>query len=35
MKALLERAAEAGYGRFAFVNAETTDAVSLEFKLLG
>lgn len=34
MKALLERAADAGYGRFAFVAAETTDADSLEFKSL-
>jgi histidyl-tRNA synthetase len=34
LKALLDRAGEAGYGRFAFVTAETVDASSLDFKPL-
>jgi len=35
LKALLDRAAEAGYGRFAFVTDATEKAVELEFKALG
>jgi histidyl-tRNA synthetase len=35
LKALLERAAAAGYGRFAFVTAETTGPADLVFKPLG
>jgi len=34
LKALLERAAEAGYSRFAFVTEDTVDASSLDFKPL-
>ncbi|TFD44979.1 MULTISPECIES: histidine--tRNA ligase [Cryobacterium] len=34
LKALLDRAGEAGYSRFAFVTAETVDASSLDFKSL-
>ena len=34
LKALLDRAAEAGYGRFAFVTADTVEASSLDFKPL-
>ena len=34
LKALLDRAGDAGYGRFAFVTAETVDASSLDFKPL-
>ncbi len=34
LKALLERAADAGYSRFAFVTADTVDASSLDFKPL-
>ncbi|WP_104126983.1 histidine--tRNA ligase [Cryobacterium sp. Y57] len=35
LKALLDRAGEAGYGRFAFVTADTQAAVDLDFKPLG
>jgi len=35
LKALLGRAAEAGYGRYAFVTEETADASALEFRPLG
>ncbi|GEP27944.1 histidine--tRNA ligase [Cryobacterium levicorallinum] len=35
LKALLDRAGEAGYGRFAFVTAETQTAGDLDFKPLG
>ncbi|TFD28149.1 histidine--tRNA ligase [Cryobacterium lyxosi] len=35
LKALLDRAGEAGYGRFAFVSADTQAAVDLDFKPLG
>ena len=35
LKALLDRAGEAGYGRFAFVTAETQTAADLDFKPLG
>lgn len=35
LKALLDRANEAGYGRFAFVTASTKSTVDLEFKPLG
>ncbi|KFF60370.1 histidyl-tRNA synthetase [Cryobacterium sp. MLB-32] len=35
LKALLDRAAEAGFGRFAFVGNDTTTAAELEFKDLG
>ena len=35
LKALLERAAAAGYGRFALVGPDTTDVTTLEFKPLG
>ncbi|KGJ80377.1 histidyl-tRNA synthetase [Cryobacterium roopkundense] len=35
LKALLDRAAEAGFGRFAFVTDDTTTAAELEFKALG
>ncbi len=35
LKALLDRAGEAGYGRFAFVTAATASADDLEFKPLG
>ena len=35
LKPVLERAAAAGYTRFAFVGPETTDAAALEFKALG
>ena len=35
LKALLDRAAEAGYGRFAFVTETTESAAELEFKALG
>jgi len=35
LKALLDRAGEAGYGRFAFVTAETQAAADLDFKPLG
>jgi histidyl-tRNA synthetase len=34
LKALLDRAGEAGYSRFAFVTAESVDASSLDFKAL-
>jgi histidyl-tRNA synthetase len=34
LKALLGRAAEAGYGRYAFVTDETTDAAALDFRAL-
>jgi len=35
LKALLDRAAEAGFGRFAFVTAGTVSAADLDFKALG
>jgi histidyl-tRNA synthetase len=35
LKALLERAGAAGYGRFAFVTDDTTDPAGLVFKPLG
>ncbi|TFD90424.1 histidine--tRNA ligase [Cryobacterium serini] len=35
LKALLDRAGEAGYGRFAFVTVDTQAAVDLDFKPLG
>ncbi|TFB71300.1 histidine--tRNA ligase [Cryobacterium glaciale] len=35
LKALLDRAGEAGYGRFAFVTADTEAAAGLDFKPLG
>ena len=35
LKALLDRAGDAGYGRFAFVTAATGSAADLEFKALG
>ncbi|TFD68763.1 histidine--tRNA ligase [Cryobacterium ruanii] len=35
LKALLDRAGEAGYGRFAFVTADTQAAADLDFKPLG